>query len=392
MKKNIIFIGSMVDKNENNLVSQLAWPGVNMQKRIIEELEKYDDIKVHVISVLPILAYPVCKLKEVEQKKIHITDRTDGIQIGFKNIRIFRQIEQYIKVKNQLRNYIQETKGTIILIYNAYINISLPALKQRRNGIKVYSILADLPVSGEKYKKGLNKFLMGIYIYLTKKYVTECDGLIVLNKQAAEKYAPTVPYIVMEGGFDVSKKNNIIPYDKRKKDIIYTGSLLEYNGVFNLIKAMKFIKDSNVRLRIYGKGDLAGVIKEETKNMTNVYFGGFLDKEKLFEIQRNSYILVNPRNIQEEIGQVCFPSKIFEYLASGTVVLSTELSGLEEYFPYLYHIPSNTPEQLASKLKIILESPYEELESIARNARNFIIEEKSWKQQVNKIYKFIIGK
>ena len=85
MKKDIIFIGSMDDKDEKYLVSDLALPSINMQKRIIEELDEYENIDIHAISVLPVVVYPVCKLINIKQRKIQVTDRTNGIQIGIKN-------------------------------------------------------------------------------------------------------------------------------------------------------------------------------------------------------------------------------------------------------------------------------------------------------------------
>jgi glycosyltransferase involved in cell wall biosynthesis len=108
------------------------------------------------------------------------------------------------------------------------------------------------------------------------------------------------------------------------------------------------------------------------------------------DYQRKAYLLVNPRPIDNLINKLTFPSKIFEYLISGTVVLSTDLTcPTKEYKRNMFVVNSNDPVLLASNINQIFSLSKEFLTIKAYNARKFVMNKKNWEIQSKKVYNFL---
>src|SRR4051794_37978308 len=93
-----------------------------------------------------------------------------------------------------------------IFTFNMFPQIGLPAkwLKQKY-GVQVISLLADLPIDDRVNRKGISKFLRKWFDTLTKKTINFCDKIIVLNKNAAERFAPNTDYIIIDGGININE-------------------------------------------------------------------------------------------------------------------------------------------------------------------------------------------
>ena len=124
--------------------------------------------------------------------------------------------------------------------------------------------------------------------------------------------------------------------------------------------------------------------------MNNVRYWGKVDNNSMKRIQREAYLLINPRPVENLISKVTFPSKIFEYMVSGTPVLTTRLNGFtEEYYDKMFFVENNEPNQLAGKINEVMGLPRSVLRKKALLARQFVLENKTWEKQCNKIYEFI---
>ena len=155
--------------------------------------------------------------------------------------------------------------------------------------------------------------------------MSACDRFIVLNEYVAKNYLVGKPYVVVDGGVG---ENDIGPYKfitKRKKNVLFCGALTEYNGIPNLLKAMELVKDPQVTLDIYGGGYLENMVAEYAQRHENVNYYGKISNHEVMEKQREAWLLVNPRKVDDLIAKVTFPSKTFEYMLSGTPVLTTPL-------------------------------------------------------------------
>ena len=133
------------------------------------------------------------------------------------------------------------------------------------------------------------------------------------------------PYIIMEGIVD----SNMKKVNKTKKTskfiVMYAGALREEYGLKILIDGYMKYKNDNSELWIYGAGDYSEEIVKMSKIDERIRFFGSVDNETIIKSEHNASLLVNPRPTNLEFTRYSFPSKIMEYMSSGTPVLTTKL-------------------------------------------------------------------
>lgn len=216
------------------------------------------------------------------------------------------------------------------------------------------------------------------------------DKIVTLNEKAAKLYAPNVPYIVMEGAVDVESVPPFHYINPKQKNVVFTGSLQKHNGIVEVVEAFKKLQDYDVELNIYGKGEFRDYVIETSKRYPNIKYCGTRSNDDILEIQREAYLLINPRPVDNYISQVTFPSKIFEYMVSGTPVLTTKLNGFhEEYFDTMYFIENNDVDSIIEGMKYVLNQTPQQMKDIARKAYTMVKTKKNWDIQTSRIFDFI---
>lgn len=385
---NVLFIGYAVESKKADELTGASVAGNKMQLNIIKNLLKEFD--VNSITVWPVAAFPKDKNLYIKELDIKIIDNFETRRIGFLNIPIVKQIWQTLSVYKTAKDFVK--KDTIIFTFNSFPQVGLPMMwLKRKYKCRTISMLADLPIDDKSSRRFISKLLRGMFDYLTNIAIESADRIIVLNKNAAEIFAPNKKYIVIEGGIDPiynlsDKPNSTI----LAKNIVYSGALTPYSGILNLVEAMKYVEKQGIILEIFGSGELEGIVKEISSKTKNVYFKGKVGNQEMQSIQRGALLLVNPRLIADPISKVTFPSKIFEYMVSGTPVLTTKLSGYsEEYLDKMFVVDSDDSKIIADKINYIMKLPNSDLEELAFNAKKFIMENKTWDTQCDKIIKYI---
>lgn len=385
----ILFLGYAVNNITIEKLSGASIAGNKMQLNILKNLNDYRDSKIDSITIYPVASYPKDLKKYIKKEEISIFENLKSTKIGFVNIKPIKQIWQTVSVYQQAKKMIE--KDTIILTFNVFPQIGIPLmmLKKKYNS-KTVAILADLPVDDQVNRKGLSTLIRFLLDEMTRRAINKCDKIIALNKQAVILYAPEKEFLIVEGGINPSEIKELSEKNYKDKNIVYSGALTEYSGVLNLIEAMKNIKSEDIFLDIYGGGELEKYIMYLSKEMNNVRYHGKVDNMTMKKLQSEAYLLINPRPVDNPISMVTFPSKIFEYMASGTPVLTTNLNGFtEEYLDKMYFVDNNDPETLANKIEYIMQLPVEDLIKKAQFSRKFVLENKTWQKQCEKIHGFI---
>lgn len=387
---NIIFLGYAVAENDANILSGASVAGNKMQINILRQLKEYDDINIKAITVYPVAVYPKDKKIIYKKETINLFKGLDAVRVGFLNAPVIKQLSQMYSVYRQLKRELKQVSGnTVILSFNLYPQVGTPMMRiKKKYGVQTVSVLADPPIDHKIARKGISKWLRGIFDGSTKKNIALCDRLIVLNAEAARRYAPDTEYIVVEGGVNLHEYNLKPVHPKKKKNIVYSGSLNKYSGIDNAAKAFEYIKNQDITLEIYGDGELReDICRIKDKR---IRYMGKVSNEEMKNIQAEAWLLINPRPVDDEIALMTFPSKLFEYLISGTPVLTTKLNGLmPEYLDNLFYIEDNSPETIAGKINEIYSMDDGKLLELAENARRFIRTEKSWEKQGEHIYEFL---
>ncbi len=396
---NILFIGAVIPDEICSKYKGNSVAGNNMQLGIIQGLSKIPECNVYILSTYPIASFPKEKILGMRKKKLYLSTGELIISIPFINIFLFKQFTQIFGLIIELFRWkkTHNSRNSIIVCYNSYPEWAFPIIfASWIFKIKKICILADLPFF--ILKEGLIKHtIRKIQSKLTLSTIKKFDGLIVLNKEAHKKYAPQLPFCIVDGGINISKfmppKNfggiNPNNLSNNKKVIIFAGALDEHNGITNLLKAIKEIENRQVIFRFFGEGSLKQDIIAESLKDERIEYNGFVPNNEILKIQANSSFLINPRPINKPLSEVTFPSKILEYMMSGVPILTTRLNGLiDEYQDYLIFI-NDAPLLMAKDIEQALLMDEELLISRSKLAYKYIIENKNWLIQAKKIYNFL---
>lgn len=101
-------------------------------------------------------------------------------------------------------------------------------------------------------------------------------------------------------------------------------------------------------------------------------------------------MLVSAKSTDDRHTNFAFPSKILEYMTSGTAVLTTRVGGIpEEYFDYVYTINDESIDGIAKSIEKTLNIPIEELTLIGNRAKTFVTEKKNYSEQAKRIVEFL---
>ena len=202
------------------------------------------------------------------------------------------------------------------------VNLAKGALKfARKHGVKIVGMLTDNPLNLSSVKRSYARKVM--------KTASKFDGFLSLSNGLLRAFrVNSKPHYVFEGLVDETietKKQPIGNY------YFFGGSLYERYGVKTLIHS--FI-ESNIpeKLVIAGSGPLREYIFQNTEKNSRILYLSQLPKEKIYGLEQHSIANINPRPLIKKLDEESVPSKLLEYLASGTPTISTKHPALYEIF------------------------------------------------------------
>ncbi len=394
--KKLVYLGYVVSPEEANRVTGASVAGNKMQWNVVKNLSKYEDIEMICVVISPLATFPKEKKIIQKQQEEEIIKGVKSIRIGFCNLPIIKQFWQIFSVYVVAKKVIKEMDADTLFTFNLFPQVGIPMrwLKKKFEHLETVCLLADLPIDDNTNRKAFSTFLRKIFERSTWKSMQICEKYIVLNKHVIEKYLPGKSYIVVDGGVD---EDDIKRYEKnarksKEHNVLFCGALTEYNGILNLIDAMNYLQDTDIILDIYGGGYLENCVIDASKKNKKIRYHGKISNQEVMQKQREAWLLVNPRIVDDPITQVTFPSKTFEYLLSGTPVLSTRLNGYgKEYEDNMYWIEDLSAPALANTISDIRNIEVSEYQNMGERAKSMIMSKKLWTKQCNKIYKFLKG-
>lgn len=393
---NIIFLGYMVSLEQMNQYSGISVAGNKMQYNIINELNKLPNVTVHSVSIEPYACFPTDGHIFIRGKKYEYNG-IDCNHVAYCNLPIIKQFTQIIslygRAKRVISNLKTKNEDIIIMGFNMFPQVGIP-LKWLRKYTKTVCVLADLPIDDDTQRKGFSKLLRKMFDLNTTKNLLSCDNYVVLSNYVKKEILNDKNVIVVEGGIneeDIASSNSV--EEKNDKTIIlFSGALTEYNGIINLIESMQYLKNYDVELRIYGDGYLKEYVVESQKNDDRIQYLGQVSNEDMKCYQREADVLINPRQVDNQISKYTFPSKIFEYFLSKTIVVSTRIpSYTEEYLDKMV-LAEDSPYGLAEAIQKVLAMPIDQKRKIENRAYDFVCNEKRWSVQIKKMYDFVMTK
>ena len=387
----IVYLGVVVSEKKVNSMSGISVAGNKMQLNVLHELHNKKDVELKVISFYPLCPFPREKRIFVKKRIEELFPGQEVTQVGYLNIPLIKQMCQIFGVYREAMRATQN--GSILFSYNLFPQVGKPFLKViKKKKVKGCTLLADLPIDSQVKRNVLSKFFADRFHNMAKKNILEATNFIVLNEHAIESFCHNANYIVVDGAYKVEKSYNEKLYDKKEKNIVYSGALAAYSGIMSAIEAMKYVKDESICLEIYGDGELREHIENISKDSKKIKYCGKVSNQEMQNIQANAWLLLNPRPVDNEIAKVTFPSKIFEYMVSGRPTLSTRLNGFtDEYEKLFYWIENDDAEGIAKAIECVAGESESALKDKAHSAYKFVVKEKTWERQGEKIYSFLVS-
>jgi glycosyltransferase involved in cell wall biosynthesis len=172
--------------------------------------------------------------------------------------------------------------------------------------------------------------------------------------------------------------------------MVAAGSLDVANGISLMLAAMKLIPKSNVTLRIAGSGPLLAEVIEAAAADPRIEYVGYLPFREVLSLYTQADLLLNIRITKTISTRYFFPSKLMEYLASGTAVVTTRTGSVAtEFADAAIFLDQESPEALASLLTATASMDPRQLDEIGRRARNQMITRKTWAAQGRKVADYL---
>lgn len=117
-----------------------------------------------------------------------------------------------------------------------------------------------------------------------------------------------------------------IPFErnkKKKKIILYAGSIRKEKGILTLIKAVELLYKNNreIILEMYGNGDLIN----ECKPYEFIKIYSWINNHELYKKMRESMITVLPSEYPEAFGRI-----VIESISQGTLAIGSNAGGIPE--------------------------------------------------------------
>lgn len=383
----IIYVSSLTEEKKMNYIIRHSKkkPLQSIQKfhRLVCEGLAKNGANVKTISSIPMSRAISNKIIWIDKKQKE--NEVEYNYVPFINLKILRQISTFLGTLIMTIN--ECTKGRkekvfICDLLNTTISSTVLILSKILK-FKCIAIVTDLPRDiGKK-----NSVSKKINETLQKKY----DAYIMLTEAMNEVInKKNKPFIVIEGMVDINMKQQINTLENKYKEkvCIYAGGLYEKYGVKNLIEAFKLIKKDDIRLHIYGSGELENYLNEINDN--RIKYFEVIENEKVVMEELKATLLINPRFSNEEYTKYSFPSKNMEYMSTGTPILTTKLPGMpKEYYKYVYLFEDESIEGMKEKIEEILDKDVNELYQKGQKARKFVLEEKNNIIQMKKIIKLL---
>ena len=396
----VLFVGSLINGDTLDTIVRLSRvkpsnSAVNFENMLIKGMVE-NGIDVDVISLPTVGTFPGgnMALWGAREEKLDFGKTIRWIPCI--NLPVLKQFTAQISTMFMLVRWIlknRAVKDKLIFNYSIYPPYSSATQHiGRLFGVKTSSIITDLPEALYQMKErhGLNKRLADHYSAKMKQLQNGFDYYVLLTEPMIRTLRlQDKPHIIMEGMSDPSIFDGLHPSRKNeKKTVMYSGALSKSFNVQALVDGF-MQTEGDYRLWLFGYGDLIDYIRDCEKKDTRIHYFGKVDRSILLQHQQMAHLLISTKSPHAYHADYAFPSKILEYMTSGTAVASTMVGGIpKEYFDYIYPIEGDTVEAVALTLQTLLTKSDEELLRKGELSRSFAINSKNYRYQAQRVVDF----
>ncbi|MBQ8546304.1 MAG: glycosyltransferase [Clostridia bacterium] len=348
------------------------------------------------ISASALPPYPIYREKKTKTVYWILENGKKGVNVGYRTRKYINLISKRKALVKEAKKWARENKGEDVTVFAYEMHTpfmaAAVAIKKIIKNAKFVQIVPDLPQYMDMNMSTLKKFLKKIDWQTIKHNMKRVDKYVLYSKHMAQFLKlKDGSFTVMEGSYDASlmADEDLMP-SENKISVMYSGVLDLRFGIKELLDAFKELPD-NYELWLTGNGNAVELINERAKEDKRIKYLGYLPTKKdLLNKQREATMLISTRDPSEPASTYCFPSKLFEYMASGNPVLSTRIKGIpDEYFDYIIPLDTIDKDYLKSKIVEVANMSREERLGFGKKARDFVLTKKNCNVQMKRVIDFI---
>lgn len=350
-------------------------------------------VGVTLLSVEPVSSYP--GNPRIRMRGGRFTEKgVVGRSLPFTNLTVIKHITRLAVASTVGAWTVWRWRPEAILVHGVHSPFLLAGLLYRRLlGVPVVTILTDppgviLPSDGTLVRV-LKRFDRGVVRGLLRGH----DGVIALTDELSAAFAPGKPALSLEGIVDSLPCRS--PAETRPEGpaiAVYAGGLSSAYGVDRLVEAVLGLPPLKVRLQLLGRGELEGHIWGVASTDARINPPRFVDHAEVLRMYAQADVLVQPRPIDQDFVRFSFPSKLMEYLASGTPVVTTRLPGIpRDYDDHVEWADPDDAEGLRDAIARVLALGAQERQARGARAREFIWRTRGRASQGRRMRAFLEG-
>lgn len=371
-----------------------TFSGVGFDRNVAMGLAESADVEA--VSYYPIPSYP--KYRTLTQKSaVFRLGKLRGLVPGMWDLPVIKEWCYCAAAVRQVRRCGAE--GGTIVVSGLYRCLLRPARRlKKKYGMKIYAIVPDIPELMSTYRgdySWLRKLLNRLDVKHSARYRDCVDGFVLLSRHMNQVVNLSgKPWIVVDGMCDFSKMPGLgsAKEPSGERYCLYAGKITRKFGVDRLIEGFLRADLPEMKLYLCGDGDLTEDVRRIARENGRIVYLGLQPHDRVLELEQGAQLLIEPRPTDDILVKMSFPSKIIEYMASGTPVLTTNLPCFDEvYRNYQYRIDEQTPEGICRALRACMALPQQEREAMGRRARDFVAAYKTVEVQCRRIADFIGG-
>ncbi len=395
---NILYFGTVCNADHYNQILQHCRQKPTVATVVFENalLEGWRqngaEAEIHSFPMIP--TFPGYKKLYFGGQREHLPSGYSCRWLRTVNLPVLKQLSRRLDGRRMLRRWCrQHRQNGVIFTYSIPPFLVKDVLQfGRKYGIATVAIIPDLLRDMYIHEKQgpLMKKLRQLYLRPALKRQGEYDGYIYLTDAMRQAVAPEKPCLVMEGLLDPAAHPQSHGPKASPPAVMYAGQLQEGSGILQLLEAFEKAQLGDAQLWIFGAGAAAPEIEKRAGDNPRIRYFGARPRHEVLRAEQAATLLVNPRSPGDGFTRYSFPSKLMEYLHSGTPVLTTRLPGIpEEYFEYVISASDNHPQQLAAALEQVLRQPQGVLDALGAAARAFVAREKNTQKQGKRMLEFM---
>ena len=390
-----LYISTFINEDTYNSLSQKAKKTVAVSMSLYAELIRKGlekDKRLSLDSVFTPVIGPY-SLSGVLRYKPKVSDKSPrGKYLSCINIWFFKQFGVLFKLLLFIFKWCvinRKDKNRLIIYSSIQPSYLMTTIIPKLFSVKVALFVPDLPsmqYSPAFTRSKTVKLILPLYEAINRKTYNRINYYIFITKHMVSLFPPR-PYSIMEGLIDATDGEENTTYENKGAfTIMYAGGLIEKMGVGTYLDAISLIKEPQVKFVFYGNGDMLNRIKEKSLSDSRIVYGGVLSHAEVLKKEKEANLLINPRPIGDKYTYYSFPSKLMEYMQSGTPVLTSRLAGIpDEYSNLMLYIEDSSVEGIAKSINDCLKLSQNSLNEIGKAASGYVKKNKNCLAQIERI-------